>query len=158
MQYSSPAHFVWRSHGSVGTPSWASAIAREELAGVVAAGELGVAADGGMAGVAGAIAAGELGVAADGGVPGSEGAAPPAAAVLAELLLFAAGASDPLAALADVGVADAAGCDGEPAGEAAFGFEPASHPIATTRQRLDTVNVNLLDMSHLEVSLGQCKS
>lgn len=103
-----------------------------------------------MAGAAGVVLAGELGVAAEGDVAGTVGAAgaalPAAAPGLA--LLFGTDVSRPGEALADV--AEAAGCDGEAgpiaAVASAFGFEPAPHPIATTRQRLDTMNADLFDI------------
>lgn len=117
---------------------------------------LGVAVDGCIAGAAGGVAVGMLGV-AEGELAGfaAAGAPLPAAALLFALLL---GEADALEAADVGGTAEAPGCDDD-AGllgviGSAFGFELPPQPIATTRHRPDTVNVDLLDMSHLEVSLG----
>ena len=125
------------------------AIVPELLAGIIAA-------VGGIAGATGVVvAAGMLGVAAEEAAAGIAGAAPPAAAMLFELLLLGGEESG---ALADVGATDVAGCAGDAgllaAGESALGIELSPQPIATKKQ----MNVSLLDMSHLEVLLGQCKS
>src|SRR5262245_10062236 len=135
MQYSSPAHFVCRSHGSVGTPSFVSAIAPEVLAGVVAVVD-------GIAGTTGVVrAAGMLGVAAEGDMAGIAGAAPPPAAPPFELLLFGSDESGTVGALADVGALDAAACDAEgwllAAGDSVVGIGLSPpQPVATKKQRL----------------------
>jgi hypothetical protein len=115
---------------------------------------LGVAVAGCIAGAAGGVADGVLGV-VEGELAGLAGAPLPAAAALVAVLL---GVAEALVAGDVGGAADAPGCDGD-AGlvdviGGALGFELPPQPIAIARHRLDAVNVDLLDMSHLEVSLG----